>query len=183
MSSSTSSPNGGDESEYTHWSDEELRAADVGRDRGSAEFWYDGNYDKLIKHGADLVEDKVVGIEDLTLPDWGDDDVEMEERTGDVPPEKIQADVEALLEERGVDRDQQAQQKRPTAHPEKIDWAALWDDFDIPRQAQSLAQLGLMAEASPQTSVGESGLQVAEEAAARERLVDRGSKFIPEEWT
>lgn len=179
----------GDESEYAGWSHEDLCAADVTRSKGAdAAFWYDGNYDKLVRNGAALVEDKVVAVESLTLPNWEDAVDEDSETTcemvgGNVPPEKIQADVRALREERGVNHEEQQREDRPTANPEKINWPALWDDLDIPpKRPQSLTQLGLMAEASPRTSVGEHGQQVAEEAVKRGRIVRRGNKYIPEEW-
>lgn len=171
------------------WSESDLQAAEVGRQSSDdTEFWYGGDYQALIRHGADLVEDKHVALEDLTLPGWEDVLDEMSETTtemigGNVSPEKIQADVRDLREERGVGREVQEQENKPTTNPQEIQWADLWDDFELDRTPLSLTQFGLLAEASPQTGVWENGKQVATEAARAGRLERRGNQYIPEEWT
>lgn len=167
---------------------QDLADIDVGRrPDDDTEWWYDGDYQALVRHGADLVECGNNALHDLQLPGWedvvdDDDETTPEMIGGNVPPRKIQADVKLELKRTKVDTNTR-EEPRPNSAID-IEWDQLWDDFDIPREPQSQTQLALLVEASPQTSITDTGGDVVTDAIDRGEVRRvRTGKYIPGEWT
>lgn len=176
---------------------QELADLDVGRSPDeNTEYWYNptkgdemqahGTYDALVQHGADLVETGAVELHDLQLRNWSDyaddeDATTAEMIGGNVPPEKIIADVKLVLKQRQVET-QTPDEPKPN-QGSHVEWELLWEDIDIPRKPQSHTQLSLLVEASNQTSISENGSAAVDDAIAAGRVVKvSNGKYIPEVW-
>lgn len=176
---------------------QELADIEVGRGpEDSTEYWYNpqkgnemqshGTYQALVEHGADLVETGGAQLHDLQLRNWDsyqddEDPTTAQMIGGNVPPEKIIADVKVILKRRKVET--QANDEPKPNQGSHVKWQNLWEDIDIPKRPQSHTQLSLLVEASSHTSITENGSNAVDEALETGRIVEvKNGKYIPEGW-